>query len=514
MAERDLSFRLWAQELKSKVPNFILTRMEGGSQFPVANLLRHYFREYASRIVAHGPHSFPTSFNVIESFLMYSHDYFMFDLREEKEHLLRLRDYIDWYTSGSIPDEPEILLEVVKEGLIYSYHMVEPVEDFRVETKDAELVVSGVALVRHSTELSMIILCGEKPGDITDEVISRFDEARPVMGKEGLKVDPSYSVDDRFLKEIPGYSRIIGLVRFDLTSRKFFVRYLNHDFGKSYRVATDDPTIFTNNITETEREKSLKASFDILVSYEQLFGLLVSAMYLPVFFLDRTDRVAQTKFSTELQARRASTEVRKAIRQLGSKSIYFSRTVSCFQNTTSESAEDSRTIVPPALEFAESGFWKSLAPGEIGEDEDGNPIVGKTWVERTETWSSHSVESFLVRKYEKRIQGPNPGHVYIMRSGSHALDLYKVGKTRRAPEVRARELTGVTGVPTSFEVLATWEVGDVDYVENEAHHRLRTYKVNRRREFFRAPLSTIVAEIELIVKELLAKTDCTDRIST
>ena len=318
LAERDLSFRLWTQELKSKVPNFILTRMEGGSQFPVANLLRHYFQEYASRIVAHGPHSFPTSFNVIESFLRYSHDYFMFDLREEKEHLLRLRDYIDWYTSGSIPDEPEILLEVVKEGLIYSYHMVEPVEDFRVETKDAELVVSGVALVRHSTELSMIILCGERPGDITDEVISRFDEARPVMGKEGLKVDPSYSVDDRFLKEIPGYSRIIGLVRFDLTSRKFFVRYLNHDLGKSYRVATDDPTIFTNDITETERKKTLKASFDILVSYEPLFGLLVSAMYLPVFFLDQTDRVAHTKFSTELQARRASTEVRKAIRQLGS----------------------------------------------------------------------------------------------------------------------------------------------------------------------------------------------------
>ncbi len=80
--------RLWMQELKKKVPSFGLARMEGGAGFPVSNLLREYFREYGSRIVTHGPHSFPASFNVIESFLTYSHDFLMFDLREEREHLL------------------------------------------------------------------------------------------------------------------------------------------------------------------------------------------------------------------------------------------------------------------------------------------------------------------------------------------------------------------------------------------------------------------------------------------
>ena len=99
-AERDLSVRLWLKEVEKKTPSFMLTRMKGGTEFPMANILRHYFLEYASRISTHGPHSFPSSFNVVESFLIFSHDLFKFDLRDERDHLLRLYDYIDWYTAG------------------------------------------------------------------------------------------------------------------------------------------------------------------------------------------------------------------------------------------------------------------------------------------------------------------------------------------------------------------------------------------------------------------------------
>ena len=146
-AERNLPFRLWVRELEKKLPSFILTRMKGGTQFPIANVLRDYFLEYAFRLTTHGPHSFPTSFNVIESFLTFSHNHFMFDLREERDHLLRLNDYIDWYTSGAFPEDPKILTEFATEGVIYSYNMVTPKEDFRLQTTDSELVISGVPLV-------------------------------------------------------------------------------------------------------------------------------------------------------------------------------------------------------------------------------------------------------------------------------------------------------------------------------------------------------------------------------
>ena len=177
----------------------------------------------------------------------------------------------------------------------------------------------------------------------------------------------------------------------------------------------------------------------------------------------------------------------------------FSRKVRCLQSGTPRSWEGGLTIAPPQVEHSGSGFWKPLPPGKAGEDEDGNPILGKTWVERTDTWSVQSVEGLVVRKQGNPAQGAKPGHVYVMRSGSHGLDVYKIGKTRRPPEVRASELTRPTGVPTSFEVLVSWEVGDIDLVEREVHRRLSAYRVSRRREFFRAPLSTIVSAVNSIL---------------
>ncbi|MDE0623881.1 MAG: GIY-YIG nuclease family protein [Bryobacterales bacterium] len=494
--------RLWTQELAKKMPSFGLTRMEGGAGFPISNLLREYFSEYGSRILTHGPHSFPSSFNVIESFLKYSHDFLMFDLREEREHLLRLQDYLEWYTSGAIPEEPEILVEVMTEGVVHSFNLVDPTGDYRVQTQGSELVISGVALVRHGTELSMMILCGESPSDFSDEEAPDFDRGQAIVGRESLESDPELTAEDRFLKEIPGHSRVIGLVRLDLRGRQSFVRYLNHDVGPRYQVATDDPTVFSEDIEQAQRKTILSASAETLARYEPLFASLWSLIYLPVFFVDAHSRVTETTFSTGLHAKRASTAVRRATRQLGREQLCFSRRVYCLQGGEPESADKEMTVVPPEMEIAESGFWKLLPPGDVGEDEEGNAIVGKTWVERTDTWSTHGVGEFVVRRHGIAVEGANPGYLYIMRSGSHGLDVYKIGKTRRSTDVRAGELTGATGVPTSFEVLASWEVGDINLAEKEAHHCLRAYRLSRRREFFRAPLSTIVAEIGRIVGNL------------
>ena len=501
-AERDLSMRLWTQELAKKMPSFALTRMEGGAGFPMSNLLREYFCEYGSRILTHGPHSFPSSFNVIESFLRYSHDFLMFDLREEREHLLRLQEYLEWYTSGTIPEEPEILVEVMTEGVVHSFNLVDPTGDYRVQTQGSELVISGVALVRHGTELSMMILCGESTADLSDEEATDIDRGQPIVGRESLKSNPELTAEDRFLKEMPEYSRVIGLVRLDLKGRQSFVRYLNHDVGPAYRVATDDPTTFSDEIVEAQRERILSASAETLARYESLFASLWSLIYLPVFFVDAHSRVAETTFSTELHAKRASTAVRRAKRQLGREQLCFSRRVHCLQSGEPESGDKEMTVVPPEMEIAESGFWKLLPPGDVGEDEEGNAIVGKTWVERTDSWSTHGVAEFVVRRHGIEVEGANPGFIYVMRCGSHGLDVYKIGKTRRSADVRAVELTGATGVPTPFEVLASWEVGDINLAEEKAHHCLRAYRVSRRREFFRAPLSTIVVEIDRIVGNL------------
>ena len=53
------------------------------------------------------PAGIPSSFNVVESFQRWSKHFVAFDIREEREHLLRLDEYIEWYTAGGFPDKPE-----------------------------------------------------------------------------------------------------------------------------------------------------------------------------------------------------------------------------------------------------------------------------------------------------------------------------------------------------------------------------------------------------------------------
>ena len=302
-AERDLAFRLLVREWRKKLPSILLARLEDGAGFPLSNLLRDYFWTYAWRIVNHGPHAFPCSFNIVESFLRYSHDYFVFDLREEREHLLRLHDYLDWYTSGVMPEEPEVLKDVMEEGVIYSFNMVEPIGDFRVEVAGSELVVSGVALVRHAEELSMLVLCGEAPPHVSDEEAKDFD-FKPMPGKEWLDLASGYSGEDRYLKEIPGFSRVVGLARLDLASRRCLVRYLYHDVGPSYSVVSDDPTMFPVGVPDAERARFYAASSERLERYDPLFATLWSLMYLPPLFIDRHEQVVGSTFSTDLHATR------------------------------------------------------------------------------------------------------------------------------------------------------------------------------------------------------------------
>jgi hypothetical protein len=87
-AEMDIGFRLKLGDVNERLPYFALTRFEGGSGFPIAVTLRHFFLEYLDRLIKIGPFSLPTSFNVVESFLSFSNEFLAFDLREEREHLL------------------------------------------------------------------------------------------------------------------------------------------------------------------------------------------------------------------------------------------------------------------------------------------------------------------------------------------------------------------------------------------------------------------------------------------
>jgi hypothetical protein len=230
-AEMDLAFRLKTGELTEQVPLFVMTRAAGGSGFTIAHTLRRYFfAEYFDRLMRFGPFSFPASFNVVESFLSFSERFLAFDIREEREHLLRLNEYIDWYTAGTFPDKPAILNDILPEAIVYAYNMVSPLEDFAIETVDSKLRILGVSMVRHGSELSAMIVAGEAPPFPSDDrVVNDFAVGNLRHGKTGVRPDPSMGVKDRYIAELPGHARVIMLARFDLNYSRYDVRYVNLD---------------------------------------------------------------------------------------------------------------------------------------------------------------------------------------------------------------------------------------------------------------------------------------------
>lgn len=91
------------------------------------------------------------------------------------------------------------------------------------------------------------------------------------------------------------------------------------------------------------------------------------------------------------------------------------------------------------------------------------------------------------------IRPEKQGYIYAMINPS-IKGMIKVGKTKRDPEERARELSAHTGVPTAYMVAYAAEVGDCDRAERYVHSRLaeNNFRVSNNREFFSAPLNDVI----------------------
>jgi hypothetical protein len=255
-------------------------------------------------------------------------------------------------------------------------------------------------------------------------------------------------------------------------------------------------------LASEEKQAFRQEAIDGLKRYDDLFAALASMIYLPAFFAAYPDRVGELEVSTELYAMREDKEVQQTIDELGESHCVTHRAIRCFPVAFGMDDRAQRRIEPPQMQFHCDGYWRTIGPQEIGEDRTGQPIVGRTWVSRHESWCARSPQSFMLERCRTEPNGPDLGVIYVQRSPAHEVNVYKVGLTRRTAEARASELSSATGVPLPFGVLATWEVGDCAGVEREVHERLAAFRINPRREFFFAELSVISGTIDAVVRGL------------
>ena len=78
------------------------------------------------------------------------------------------------------------------------------------------------------------------------------------------------------------------------------------------------------------------------------------------------------------------------------------------------------------------------------------------------------------------------GYVYIMTNPSFKEDWVKIGKSKRLPNVRSRELFN-TAVPLPYEIYATLRTSKFSEAERLIHKnfdRISDLRINKNREFF------------------------------
>ena len=75
------------------------------------------------------------------------------------------------------------------------------------------------------------------------------------------------------------------------------------------------------------------------------------------------------------------------------------------------------------------------------------------------------------------------GYIYILTNPSMK-GLVKIGMTNRKPELRVKELTSSSGVPTAFILYKAYIVKNNKDFEMHIHNILKPYRKNSKREFF------------------------------
>lgn len=92
-------------------------------------------------------------------------------------------------------------------------------------------------------------------------------------------------------------------------------------------------------------------------------------------------------------------------------------------------------------------------------------------------------KSFMKKKAARNRTG---GYVYVLSNPSMP-GIVKIGKTNRNPNLRLRELSSATGVPTPFKIEGVISTNKPDQAEKMIHQILDGRRMNRRREFFHIP---------------------------
>lgn len=478
-----------------------------GIGFPADNMLREYNLEYNRRVLSGSLYDLPSSFNVGEAFNEFLPPTATFKLRNEIDHFFSFNSFIDYITSSEFDNSKDPNFDEFKEGVIYSFNSTSFPEDFTFSSDDGKSFgLSSISMIKLGCEISMIMVAGQLC-DLeakTKEIVEIIKKQKTFSHRSHIRPSSDFEAKATPLYDGSNLLKSIILTRIDIETKTIDARYVYEDWGQSYHGKTDDISAFLDNsgkFINDDAEKFFKNMPTVLNEYQALFELSKTCLFLPEYFLHFQDDITVERHPTKYLAFSKKVKNRKTIELVDSSEKKTYKEVYAL-NPVIKNYPSKVEFLTPDIKVQDSGFWKQLSPNVQGKDKNGNTITGRTWVKKILSWVEYPLDegSLTINRKSIEIKSENSGYIYVMRCAAHNKDMFKVGLTTRDSEIRSNELTRSTSSPDAFLVVQEWHVRDCILAEKLIHKKLDKYRVNPKREFFKAKYNVIFAAIDEVMQ--------------
>lgn len=531
--------RAHLKEMHQKTVATIKAQQDSGAGYPSDVALRELQMEYNHRLMKFGVSYLPASHNIAEAFFARREEFAGFFLLPEEDYLVSYTDFLDFVTSTDAPPLEIGAAAALSQNRIVNVNSLDDPGSLLLDTDEGHsFSILGASYVRRGDEVSMLIVVGERLPD--DELhmleVSSHAPQKIAPHKPELPKPDSQGAEIRYVDAERQLVRGFALCRFNLKEKRLEARCLLRDHGNQYSVLTDIAEAVQHS---SDPNKSLRNMGEKLSKVSVVWEVGKMLLLLPAYLnakvsLQRTE-TRTTRLGLQLQN---SLKAKRVVEKAAPDAKVIFRRISAVRIERPSSPQQivGRSYTPPMFQVPVAGFWRVFADhGQIGHDEKGVQVLGKTWVHGHVRHKDKSegpgpkvvyIKSSLAQarrkleQYRERVassegakgakrkavslpkdsapvgEGPVGAYVYVLRCPAHGRDIYKVGYTDKDPEHRARELSHATGAPTPFLVVQAWAVSHGREAEAAAHQALDSFRLDSSREFFQATYAALRRALE------------------
>ncbi len=484
-----------------------------GVGFPVDQTTRQMAAEYTHRYASSGTDNQPVSFNYFEPFfhikLMKESVAPYVALTPEINHLFNVSDFLDFLTSIDSEDFAATDLLDLPEAQTFHFSNNGRIEDLTFfDASGREYVCSGFSMVRRGNSIHWFLVAGEKltkeEWELRVEAASEIDLEnispwKRAFLKDSIERTGSTTGAPMQLEGSETTVRTLVAGEFDLLTQKHIGRGIFIETENSFGVFSDDPEVLVAMGSASQKEQIIRTAMERIGQADILWNMAEGFFQLPQYF---ETRVTVPKSLVQSQGKAHGLKGKGG---KGIKAEYVA--VEAISVEDGEAPSVIRRFNMPLYSTETKGHWRRLKFGQVGKDRDGNPVSGKTWVNRSSPWRDETDRNSFVyvkdclaiakakvdelyaaseiQETEKPVQAQGNGELYVLRCTLMQEEVYKVGWTAGTAVERAKQLSSATGVPLAFLVVESWEHDDPEALETEVHAQLSPYRVNNQREFFR-----------------------------